>query len=230
MLASAQVRSPYAVKVYVSAAINWDAILEMAPPSTRARLKDSIPSDPDINFVAFAIDLFEKQSDSALIGALADTGIIVRLMCDPDLSSWTEARRLAEACVRRDPAFDAKILNGAASDRERMPNRVARALELIDAISDCRRLVIPLLKFAKLGDEKVRSKTNKLMARASQNGAWIESILADKDPRVRSNVIEGLFTQMGGGAERLLRRAAKDPHHRVSTTALLCLAKLGDES
>jgi HEAT repeat protein len=133
-----------------------------------------------------------------------------------------------KAADRVERTLDMKILQlaGASDD----PRRVMRALELVDAISDCRRLVIPLLKFAKAPDANTRSKAIKLMARASQNGAWLESILNDRDPRVRSNLIEGLFAQLGSECTPLLKRAVRDPHHRVSTTALLCLARLGDAS
>src|SRR5262245_7850030 len=122
MVPSAQILSAYAVEVYegfMRAVIDWDAVVAMAPPSARARLKNSIPKDR--NFVDFATDLFEQQSDAALMTTLVDTGIMLRVMSDPELSTSTEAVKLAEACARRDAGFDVKILNGAAVDRESMP-------------------------------------------------------------------------------------------------------------
>lgn len=209
----------------------------MTPPSSRARVKSLADSAQEVAFHQFALNLLETDASAGKIGAgsfaLLEAGVVIQVISDPALSSSGDAVRLAKAAARLDERIDGKILNTLASASRDWPrdvpkDRIARALELIDAISDCRRLVIPLMKFAKLPDPKIRSKAVKLMARASQNSGWVESVLSDPDPRVRCNLMEGFAAQMGVLAQPLLRRATLDPNHRVATTALLALARLGD--
>ena len=218
----------------MSAALNesWTSVLALAPHTAKGRLRAIVPDDQEIPFLEFALKLAEcgaaAEPTGRALSILMETGVIIRTITDPALSGPAEALRLARACMRLDRGLDVKILQSIAAATELAT--VMRALELIDAISDCRRLVMPLLKFARIADARIRSKAVKLMARASQNGAWLESILVDPDPRVRANMIEGLWAQLGPAVEPLLRRAARDSHHRVATTALLCLAKLGDQA
>ena len=210
---------------------SWTSVLALAPHTARGRLKALIPDDPDLSFIDFALQ--SAQTDASALSTLLGSGVLAHVMTSPDLSDLSQAISLAKACAKLESNTDVKILESVthptAPDAARQ-TQVMRALEIIDAISDCRRLVMPLLKFARIPDAKIRSKAVKLMARASQNGAWLHSILSDADPRVRANMLEGLSCQLGKSAEPLLRLAARDSHHRVSTTALLCLARTGDEA
>jgi hypothetical protein len=213
---------------------SWKTALEWAPLGLQPRIRELCSEA--ILFLDFALDLLERDADqkkrSATSTLLLDSNIIVESVLNCDSAPIPEAIRLAKAAAILDTRFDVNIL--AAITVDGPTARIARALELIDVISDCQRLTIPLLKFAKSSNPKIRSKAIKLMARGCQNGGWVESIFADPDPRVRCNLVEGIFTHMrsnlGPGAAALLRRASKDPHHRVSTTALLCLAQIGDEA
>lgn len=216
---------------------SWKAVLALAPQGVRGRLKALADSPEQVSFVEFALKTLEGDGPAGKPGpqssTLLDSEVVIRVISDPALSSQEEATQLAQAAARLDQRIDSKILAALTSSSKDWPHdvpepRMTRVLELIDAVSDCRVLVIPLMKFAKVPAPKIRSKAVKLMARASQNTGWAESILSDPDPRVRSNLLEGLVDQMGRGAEPLLRRAIRDPHHRVSTTALWGLAKFGD--
>jgi HEAT repeat protein len=165
--------------------------------------------------------------------ALLQSEALPRIVSDPALSSSEDAAAIAKAATAFDPRFDTTLLTSLSSASANWPGgvsppRAMRVLEILEQISDCRRLLMPLVKFLKIPDPKVRSKAVKLIARASQNGGWFDSILADADPRVRANLIEGLLAQMGRRAEPILRRAARDPHHRVAAIALFGLAQLGD--
>jgi hypothetical protein len=220
----------------LTASHSWDAILGMTPPGARARMKTLAELADQVPFVEFALALLQSDAAAGKPGpnsmTLLDSGVVVQVICDPDLQI-DQALSLAQAAALLDERIDAKILLALTSASHDWPRdirlpQVARALELIDAISHCRRLTIPLAKFAKIADPKIRSKAVKLIARGSQNPGWMESVLIDPDPRVRCNLMEGLVSQMGHAAEPLLRRAAKDPHHRVATTALLALAQFGD--
>lgn len=208
-----------------------------AQPAARPRIQDLAASAGEVPFVEFNLGLLEGDAQAGKAGpgsiTLLETGAVLIAITDPELLSSPEAIRLATPAARLDPRLDAKILAAASAGSTDWPRdfslpRVVRALELIDAVSDCRRLVIPLMKFIRVPEPAVRSKAVKLMARASRNREWVESVLSDPDPRVRCNLIEGFYAQMGPGAISLLRRAARDPHHRVASTALLFLAQLGD--
>ena len=209
---------------------SWTAALGVAPAAARGRIRDLVSAENAASFLDFALTAAEADAAAGRPGSatsvLLETGVAIQVITSPDLCPLEQAVQLAAAFARLDGTIDARILHAISGSAE--TGRIMRALELIEVISDCRRLLIPLMKFARVSDEKVRSKTIKLMARASQNGAWMDSILADRNPRVRANLVEGLCAQMGKAAEPLLRRAVKDPHHRVCTTALMCLAQLGD--
>jgi len=159
----------------------------------------------------------------------------VSAIAHPALLTLADAIRLANAAAPLDNLLDLKILSNMTNSPRNWPHDIPRgemmrALQVIDTISDCRRLAIPLAKFLKLPNRYLRSKAVKLVARASRNPGWADSILYDTDARVRANMIEGLAEQIGKTAEPLLRKAARDWHHRVATTALLELARWGDSS
>ena len=217
----------------------WSGILAAAPPALRARWKEFANMAGQAAFAEFAERVLTGDTSAGRPGiaasALFDSGILIRVISDPELSELEEATIVAKAAARIDERVDAKLLTAltaasANGPHDIPPERLMRSLELIDAISDCRRLLTPLMKYVSMRDPKIRSKAVKLVARASQNNGWIESALSDSDPRIRSNVVEGLMKQMGPRAEPLLRRAMHDHHHRVATTALLGLAQLGDAS
>jgi hypothetical protein len=216
---------------------SWDAVLALVSAGVRGRLRALAEGLDSVPFLSFVVAAVEADAAAGTAGAvsttLLDSDVVVLVISRPEVSSWEEALRIATAAARLDARLDSRILNALTSASSDWPRDVSlahveRALELIDRISDCRRLLPSLMKFVSVGDPKVRSKAVKLIARASQNRGWIESILSDPDRRVRSNLIEGLVAQIGRRAEPLLRRAARDSDHRVAVTALEALASFGD--
>jgi len=219
---------------YMSAnAQTWTAFLSATPASARQPIEIAIGSDPPpvFDFLLGAVEGSPKPGPLAL--TLLDSGALVRAISDPSLLSLPQAIQLARAAARLDEALDHKILSDITSPAHNWPHdlhrqQTMRVLQVIDAISDCRRLVIPLMKFLKLPHRHLRSKAVKLLARACHNATWADSVLNDADPRVRSNLVEGLAAGLGNNAIPLLKKAANDPHHRVAVTALLALARLGE--
>lgn len=187
-------------------------------------------------FLDYALEVLQTADPAKpgpLAAALLQNRTLISAFSDPSQLSLEQAIRLAQAAARFDHGLDHKILSNITNSARNWPHEVPRqemmrALKVIEAISDCQRLMIPLMKFARLPQKHLRSKAVKLLARGSRNPGWADSILNDPDPRVRSNLIEGLSEQLGEKATPLLRRAARDPHHRVSITALLALARIGD--
>lgn len=219
---------------YMSAnAQTWTTFLSATPASARQPIETAIGSDPPplFDFLISAVEASPKPA--ALAFTLLDSGAIMRAISDPSLLSLPQAIQLAQAAARLDESLDHKILSDITSSAHNWPHDIPRqqtmrVLQVIDAISDCRRLVIPLMKFLKLPHRHLRSKAVKLLARACHNAAWADSVLNDADPRVRSNLVEGLAHRLGKSAIPLLKKAANDPHHRVAITALLALTRLGD--
>ena len=190
-------------------------------------------------FFPFVVDAIEKDGAAGRPGVLSaslmDTGLVARAVSDPHILALPDAVRLARAAARLDNRLDDKLMTRLTGSTRVWPGgvpeiEIAHVLEVIDQISDCRRLVMPLMKFLKLPQKQLRSKAAKLIARASQNAGWAETVLKDSDPRVRANLIDGIAFQNGPQIDILLRHAAQDPNHRVAVTALLGLCQRGDQS
>ena len=190
-------------------------------------------------FFPFVVEAIEKDAATGrpapLSAALMDTGLVARAVSDPQILALPDAVRLARAAVKLDERLDGRLLTRLTGPPRKWPDgvpetEIAHVLEVIDEISDGRRLVMPLMKFLKLPQKHLRSKAAKLMARASHNPDWAETILRDADPRVRANLIDGIAHQSGPQIELLLRKASRDPNHRVALTALLGLCQRGDQS
>jgi len=214
----------------------WTVVLAALPDFARSRVERSVGPNPP-SFLEFVMAAFESAESSAKPGPLApvllESGVVEAAISNPSLLPLEDALRLARAATRLDSRLDYKILATLTGSHRTWPDdvpvlEIMRVLEVVDGISDCRRLAMPLMKFVSLPYRRVRSKAVKLLARASSNAVWADSILHDIDPRVRSNLVEGIARQLGKKADVLLRKAAQDPHHRVAVTSLLALSRLGD--
>jgi HEAT repeat protein len=104
-----------------------------------------------------------------------------------------------------------------------------RTLEIVAAISRNERLTLALTKLLRHPNARIRSKVTLLLARGARNMAWIERQLAEAEPRVRANAVEGLwYAEDTERKRRLLWQAAEDAHHRVIGNALVGLCRMGD--
>lgn len=213
----------------------WTAVLAGVPGFHRKHFDAMIASGKP-PFLDYAIDtlLKARPRTSRPASILLEYGAVLRAVSDPSLFSLEDSLRLARTALAADPRLDQKLLAHLADESHNWPRdisrtKVMRVLEVIDAISDCRCLLVPLMKFAALPDHHLRSKAVKLIGRASRNPSWADSVLRDTDPRVRANLIEAAARCLGLRAEPLLRKAASDPHHRVRAASLLGLSRLGDQ-
>jgi len=217
----------------------WSALLGRLASYARTRVQKLFPSTGFPPFFSFSLDAIEKDAASGRPGPasapLMDTGLVIHALSEPEMLESADAIRLAKAAVKLDYRLDDQLLNRLADlPRESLSKeqeaKAARVLEIVDAISDCQRLVMPLMKFLKLPQSQLRSKAVKLISRARRNSTWAETILTDPDPRVRSNLIDGLAEQSGDQIDGLLRKGAADKHHRVAVGALLQLYLRGDQA
>lgn len=155
-----------------------------------------------------------KRKKTELATLLLDGELLLKACVSPALLDLDQSREISRLAMQFDPRFDARLLVYVAGIQRVWPEEVnehetMRCLEILDSISDCSRVVMQMNKFHALPIRRVRSKAAKLIARGIQNAGWPELVLKDPDPRVRSNMIEGLHA--GGraaaeGNERPARR------------------------
>jgi hypothetical protein len=207
----------------------WQSALAELSPYLRNEILKTV--DLTAPLYTFLVETLENRTPAS--SALLRSNLLERLISDPELWPLPDAIRVAAAASRLDDRMDDRLMRHLTGPPRVWPGGVPeaeifRVLAVLDAISKCDRLLIPLMKFAKLPNKALRSKAVKLMARSSRNPGWAETLLSDPDPRVRANLIDGLAAQCGIQMDALMRRAAKDHHHRVALTALLALCQGGD--
>jgi hypothetical protein len=216
----------------------WRAVLAGLPPFASARVERAIRMSNPPPFCDFVAGALEKSAATGKPWSLShlrmDSAMVVHAISVPELCPLDGALRMARAASRLDDRLDCKLLDHLATSSPGWPlavpeTKIVNALEVIDEISDCSRIMLPLMTLAKLPQPRLRSKAIKLMARGSRNPRRAKLLLADADPRTRANLIEGLGAQTTDQITALLREAAQDTNHRVAVTALLGLCRAGDE-
>ena len=228
-----------AVKKRVQNLEIWKSALAGLPLFARKQFEGVIDTATPPEFCHFIVETLESDAETGRRGTLSDlllrNSLAAHAVSSPEICPLPEALRVARAAVQLDTRFDCQVLDDLTRPSRAWPEEVpegeiAQVLAVVDAISDCSRLVLPLMKFSKLPHPHLRSKAVKLMARGTRNPGWINLILADADPRVRANLVEGVAAQIPERSAQLLRRAAHDPYHRVALTALLALCRNGDQA
>jgi HEAT repeat protein len=156
---------------------------------------------------------------------------VLSLLLDTNAVETERARQLAHSLGHLDPNLGPKVLKYAVDEsrrEERIDSSIERALELLTILPDARSNSTFLLELLRSPDPRVRSKATLLMARSNRMPRWAEVRLAEPDPRVRANAVEGLWNLREPGTEQVLRAATQDPHHRVAVNAWIGLYYLGD--
>lgn len=215
----------------------WSVLLSGANQYTVDQLRRHIDLAEPPDFLEFTVSILEKDLPSGRPGSLGSlllsSGIVARAVCEASILDRAHAMALAGLAARLDTLFDTRILNYlSALGSDPQQENVLRGLEVVESISDCSRLVFGLMRFLSSPEGHVRSKVAKLIGRGTQNAGWVERAFADLDPRVRSNLLEGIASQPGQWPPHvfnLLRKGARDPHHRVAVTSLALLCRAGDE-
>jgi HEAT repeat protein len=105
-----------------------------------------------------------------------------------------------------------------------------RPLGLLSALSDYTALLPWLSQLAHSSDGRVRSRAAKLLYGLRPDIDQIKAQLQDPSPRVRANVLEGLWKSDSAEAAALFKAALADENHRVVGNALVGLYLQGDSS
>lgn len=208
------------------------------PILARRSMRALLTRAPD-KFYAGALQILRESPHCAgvdyLIGLLLESDLLLMALADVEAFSLESALALGANLSRLDPQVDSKLLQYALredrhGEREASSESLERILEILEAISDCTRLVPNLMKLLRRGNERVGSKAARLLARVHRNPGWLNQQMNHEDPRVRANAIEGILLGSPGARElEVVWRAAEDAHHRVQSTALLVLYHNGHQ-
>ena len=211
----------------------WRRALDGLPLRARARFaREEFAADPPPIF-QFLLDQF---ADSGPPPAVWKAGLIENCLLRPGILEDSEAAATLRLALRANEGFDLQLVT-AVLDRpgRRWPDDVpefemARALDILGAaVKNWQRIRLPLLRFLRVPYPFVRSRMASLSARLRPNDTWFDSLVHDPDPRVRANLIEAMASdeKLSPVRREICQAAARDPHHRLRTTALFVLTFLG---
>lgn len=206
------------------------------PVLARRAMRELLSRAP-MKFYSSALSILKsgKSGPGAdyLNSLMLENDLLLTALADPHTFHISAAVALAKNLYRMDPQLDARLLKQVLKDdvldqEAYDQDALERVLEVVDAVSDCKRLVPILMKLQRHPEARIRSKVALLLVRAHRNADWLAQQLGNEDPRIRANAIEGLLDTRPGEKEiGMLWEAAKDSHHRVASTALLVLIKSG---
>jgi HEAT repeat protein len=204
---------------------------EKAPASSSRQMRELLEADRK-QFVPAALATLRQPAENRgyryLIALLAGNDLLVRCVCDRSLSLPT-AVTLARIGMQMDPALDTALARAVmASEGGRAEAEAVRTLDILGEVSDGTRLVPVLTQLLQHPGPRVRSKAALLIARRNKSSRWVEQRWGETDPRVRANLLEGLWGIDGEGPRHMLREACRDPNNRVAGNALLGLHRIGD--
>src|SRR6185369_4798144 len=187
-------------------------------------------------FYSGAIEILKSADESRgaqyLISVLADAKLLLPAISDPTLTKG-EAVGLAQAALQSGVMADvlvAKHLMELAPvlENSACPPEVQRLVDVLAEISDGARALPCLMSLARQKNPYLQSKAVLMIGRLNRNVKWVQSRLAEPDPRVRANAVEALWGIDTEEARKLLRSASRDSNNRVAGNALLGLYRMGD--
>jgi len=213
----------------------WPALLARLTPGQRNSVAKLIDLSNPPDFFEYVQSLFPNPGDITPHGRLLLNNSVIAwgvlLSVEP---SRSQALELADRLQHLD-AFDVRLMHllGECAEEpgDQSVKMIVGGLDVIDNLGPKPRLLMALIKFLRHPNAKVRSKAAKITGQITSNQDWINRHFAELDPRVRSNVLEALALNPEFGEARLrdvLEQAVRDPHNRVSVTAMYLLARMGD--
>ncbi len=204
--------------------------------TNRQRITEFLQCEPEI-FYLTGIEILKKDMDSRaaqyLVVLFANGNLLFRALCDPALD-LDRAMDLARQAHRGDPSVDVRLARQLAdadtADSGIAPGMAERLLEIIDQISDGKRILPSLMRMLRNNNAFLRSKVVLMIGRGGGSLNWIEKRLQETDTRVRANAIEAMWGIDSPQARELLQWASRDTSNRVVGNALLGLYRLGEIS
>ena len=202
------------------------------PSYSRSLIREMLEADPQA-FLQRAIGVLRDRPESRgtqfVVTLLVANNLLVPLLCDSSLTR-EQAVALARGALRVDSMADMTLAKALIGSDHQEPGDPARLMDILEAVSDGKRILPALLRLLRHDDPHIRSKAVLLIGRGSPGVRWVERRLADQDARVRANAIESMWGMNSPDARRLLQKAMEDPNNRVAGNAIFGLYLLGDTS
>jgi HEAT repeat protein len=206
------------------------ALLVPDKRSSQASVRALAAASPE-EFIAAALAMLESKSDRGdqhriYTSLLECPEFLLQLF----LSDQFDRSRLLEVCrglKEIDDLLDvrlARLAPGRYEDAHSLPpEAVLRLLDILHVISSGPRLIQVVAHLAHHPDERVASKAAMLIGRRLRNHNWVLGRFESQDPRIRANVVEGLWGVDTPFARKWLWDALKDENCRVVGNALMAL-------
>lgn len=212
-----------------------DALDRQDKIAVRNTIRATAARRPEALFGA-AIDLLDSGtgcgSHRTLLACLVECPSFLAELTDPEKFCPAQFLAICRRLKEIDDLIDvklARLMPGRHEDTLPLPaDAVLRLLDTLNAISEGPRLVLMLGHLTHHPNERIASKATMLMGRRLRNPHWVRQQMTSEDPRVRANVIEGLWGVNTMAARKSLGEALKDANNRVVGNALFGLHLLGD--
>jgi hypothetical protein len=207
--------------------------------AVRSRIRELLERDPQGFHDAIAPVMNASGNSRGvqfIVGLLVSSNALVPALCNPALS-LQQAVSLARMAYQIDPMMDVKLAKQLAEDASmgETVDKVGRLLDVLGQTStearisaSLARLSGSLMRHLRNPDPEVRSKAVLLIGRTSKNVKWVQSRMAEPDPRTRANAVESIWGVDTSEAKELLRAALRDTNNRVAGNSLFALYRMGD--
>jgi HEAT repeat protein len=191
-------------------------------------------------FCNAAVSLVEPDNTSStglrfMTSLLLKQPQLLKLLADPERLDRVGAVRLFRQLVPFDRSLDVRMArclpnrHGSSDIRLELPS-CERALDVLDEVSEGRRLVPILGHLIDHPLGRIASKATLLIGRRVQSVTWAKRFLGDdQTPRNRANAIEALWGLNSPDARELFWEHSSDQNNRVTGNAVFGLHVLGDE-
>ncbi len=215
-----------------SAIRNFERDAARAEELIRRLLEESGPA-----FYDAAVHVLRTLDDSRgaqfFLSTLADANLLVPMLAEADLSNQQAlkvARTAMNCCQMLDVALARYLAGQVSTGSESLPPELQRLMEILCQISNVSRILPSLQVMARQQNAHIQSKAVLMVGRFNRSVKWLQSRLADSDPRVRANAVEALWGIDTPEARELLEKATLDGNNRVVGNAMVGLYRLGDSS
>jgi len=204
--------------------------------TNRTRITEFLQAEPEA-FYLTAIEILKNDVDSRaaqyLVALLVHSNLLFRAVCDPTLGlerAMELARRAQDGDSKVDINLARALADADTADSGIAPGMAERLLEIIDRISDGKRILPSLMRMLRNDNPFLRSKVVLMIGRSGRSINWLEKRLQETDTRVRANAIEAMWGIDAPEARELLQWAVRDSNNRVVGNALVGLYRLGEIS
>ena len=217
------------------------ADFDRRPMQAARAMRGLLEKDPTV-FFQHAVSVLRNERDSGgytyLLTLLLSQGLLLKVLCDPEIFSLEEAIRIAQRMLQVDPKFDVRLVRGLLPADGKTPTQqleqivgTATGIQLLDIlseISDGTRILSTMTQLLEHPNSRIRSKAALLVGRSNKNHKWVQERMGEPDARVRANAVESLWGSDTAGCRAVFWTALGDDDNRVVGNAALGLYRLGD--